>query len=336
MTHGRGHRYSPSEKAEAVRQALLDGVGAAVRQTGASRFAVYQWLAHAAKEAGEEGEAREPTEVERQRDLEILHEWHKQPGLGPSQIRNQLHRRGIRTSVHTVRRVMEENGYRPPKVKSEAHHERYEAVRPNALWHLDHLHRHIHKAATFTLVLLDDYSRYVVGHGVDDAERADTVTAAFEQAVARHGKPEAVMTDRGSAFWAWQGISRLTALLTELGVDHYVAEDKENNGKIEKFNADLSKEFFDVREYADVGEMRRALATHFRWYNHSRTHHSLGGVLVPADRYYGRVEEVMETIESGGTPDLHTLFVAQRVLDLFKVTSSGGKPEVWLLGQRIL
>jgi hypothetical protein len=33
---------------------------------------------------------------------------------------------------------MEDAGYRPPKVKREPHDERFEAVRPNHLWHLDY------------------------------------------------------------------------------------------------------------------------------------------------------------------------------------------------------
>lgn len=61
----------------------------------------------------------DPSNVEAQRDREILGEWHKQAGtgLGPSQVRNQLRRRGIKVSVATVRRVMEYAGYRPPKIK---------------------------------------------------------------------------------------------------------------------------------------------------------------------------------------------------------------------------
>ena len=335
-----GKRYTPTEKAAAVAVAVKEGVAAAARKAGATPQSVYRWLEEMRRAVGEPVERTwEQTDVERQRDLEILHEWHKQPGLGPSQIRNQLRRRGIHTSVLTVRRVMTDAGYRPPKVKSQAHHERYEAVRPNAMWHLDFLHRHIHKAGTFTLILLDDYSRFVVGHAVDDAERADTVIACFEEAVSRHGKPEAVMSDKGSAFWSWRGISRFTALLEEMGIDQYLAEKKEWNGKVEKFNADLAKEFFDVREYADVAAMRQALGPHLRWHNHERTHHALGGILVPADRYYGRVEEVMRLVEGGATKageDPHEISLSNRLLDLFKVVSTGGRPEVWLLGQRIL
>jgi len=47
-----------------------------------------------------------------------------------------------------------------------------------------------------------------------------------------------------------------------------------------------------VQRFYDLSEMKRRLAAHVFWYNHARTHHALGGLLVPADRYYGRVEEV--------------------------------------------
>jgi hypothetical protein len=120
--------------------------------------------------------------------------------------------------------------------------------------------------------------------------------------VTRHGRPEMVMHDKGSAFWSWKGISRFTGLLTELGIDQIVAEHKEWNGKVEVFNANLHKELFDAHRFYDVAEMRRRLATHLHWYNHARTHHALGGLLVPADRYYGRVEEVLARIEAGAGP----------------------------------
>jgi transposase InsO family protein len=91
-------------------------------------------------------------------------------------------------------------------------------------------------------ILIDDCARFVTGHGVDDAERADLVIHTFEEVVARHGKPERVMHDHGAAFWSWCGISRFTALLTELDIDQVVAEHKKHNGKVEVFNANLHKE----------------------------------------------------------------------------------------------
>ena len=334
-------RYTPSEKAEILEYAAKHGVTEASTHHVVSRFSIYEWRRKLRLAVEGEGECPtsgpDPADIEAQRDQEILRMWHQHPGLGPSQVRNQLRRGSVKVSVHTVRRVMEEAGYRPPKVRSRPHDERFEAVRPNHMWHLDFLQRYINRTSTFSLILIDDHSRFVVGHGVDDAERADMVLQTFEAAVERHGKPELVMHDKGSAFWSWRGISRFTRLLTELGIDQVVAEHKEWNGKVEVFNGNLSKELFDVRHFYDLAEMKRRLAAHLHWFNHRRTHHALGGLLVPADRYYGRVEEVLARIEAGAGASAHTdlLDLRDRALELFKVVSIDGKPEVWLLGHRI-
>lgn len=333
--------YTPSERADILEHAAAHTVLEASTKFGVSPFSVYDWRRKLTTAAA--GLGPSPTsgpsvaDIETRRDSEILGEWKLHPGLGPSQIRNQLRRKNIKVSVHTVRIVMETAGYRPPKVQRHPHDQRFESVRPNHLWHLDFVHRNIHLANTFTLILIDDHSRFVVGQGVDDAERADMVIQTFERAATRYGRPEMVMHDRGSAFWAWKGISRFTRLLTEMGIDQIVAIDKEHNGKVEVFNANLAKELFDVQRFADVGEMRRRLDTHIHWYNHGRTHHALGGLLVPADRYYGRVDEVLARIEAGAGRDVGDgIDLRARSLDLFKVISRDGVPEVWLMGKKLL
>ena len=333
--------YTPSQKAEILEHAASEGVTAAHKKYNVSRYTIYDWqrklrLATEGKGASPVS-GPEPRDVEAQRDKEILDEWHRHPGLGPSQIKNQLRRKGVKVAVQTTRRVMEEAGYRPPKVKRQGHDERFEAVRPNHLWHLDYVHRFINRTAVHTLILLDDQSRFVVGHGTDDAERADLVIETFDRAVRCHGKPEMVLHDKGSAFWSWRGISRFTTLLTDYGIDQIAAEHKEWNGKLEVFNANLSKELYDVHRFYDVAEMRRRLAAHLHWYNHQRTSHALGGLLVPADRFYGRADEVLARIEAGaGREGFDTLDLRDRCLDLFKVISQNGVPEIWLMGKKIL
>ena len=335
-------RYTPSQRAEILEHAAKHGPAETQRKFKVSRWSIRDWQRKVRLAAKGEGSSPtsgpDPADIEAQRDQEVLNEWERHPGLGPSQIKNQLRRKGIKTSTSTVRRVMEEAGYRPPKRRSRPHDKRFEAVRPNHRWALDFVQRYINRTSTFTLILIDDHSRYVVGHGVDDAERADLVIETFTDAVERHGKPEMVIHDKGSAFWSWRGISRFTALLTELDIEQIPAEHKEWNGKIEVFNANIQKELFNAHRFYDVAEMKRRLASHLYWYNHRRTHHALGGLLVPADRYYGRVEEVMARIEAGAGADLHTdlLDLRDRVLELFKVVSVDGRPEVWLMGQRLL
>jgi len=334
-------RYTPSQRAEILEYSAKHGPAKTERKFGVTRWSIREWQRKVLLAAEGKGPSPtsgpDPADIEAQRDREILNEWHRQPGLGPSQIKNQLRRKGIKTSTSTVRQVMEEAGYRPPKRRSRPHDQRFEAIRPNQRWALDFLQRYINRTSTFTLILIDDHSRFVVGHGVDDAERADMVIETFTDAVMRHGKPEMVLHDKGSAFWSWSGISRFTALLTELDIEQVPAEHKEWNGKIEVFNGNIQKELFDVHRFYDLSEMKRRLAGHLYWYNHRRTHHALGGLLVPADRYYGRVEEVMARIEAGAGSDIHTdmLDLRDRVLELFKVTSTDGNAEVWLMGQRL-
>jgi transposase InsO family protein len=332
--------YTPSQKAAAVEFAIDHGASKAAERFGVSRYAVYSWMRKLNEAAAGEGETptsgEAPNVIEDRRDREILDEWHRHPGLGPSQIRNQLRRKSVKVSVHTTRRVMEEAGYRPPKIERKPHDERFEAVRPNHLWHLDFVQRHINKASTFTLILIDDCSRFVVGHSVDDAERADMVIETFEAAVMRHGKPEMVLHDKGAAFWSWRGISRFTAVLTEMGIDQIPAEHKEWNGKLEVFNGNIQKELFNVHRFYDVAEMRRRLAAYLEWYNHERTSHALGGLLVPADRFYGRADQVLARIEAGAGRDLQDqLDLRNRTLEFFKIISTNGKAEAWLMGKKI-
>src|SRR3990172_4861304 len=100
-------RYTPSQRAQILEVAAKEGPSAASEKHGCSRFAIYDWSHKVARAAT--GEGPSPTsgpaaaEIEVQRDQEILGEWKKHPGLGPSQIRNQLRARSVTVSVNTVR-----------------------------------------------------------------------------------------------------------------------------------------------------------------------------------------------------------------------------------------
>jgi transposase InsO family protein len=334
--------YTPSERARALEVAETKGVTAASRELGISRWTIYEWLRKLSKaragEAVENPLAGPDTDPRVERDRRILEEWRKHPGLGPSQVRNQLRRKGLKTSTNTVRRVMEEEGYTPPKVKRDrVRDDRYEAVRPNQLWHLDFLHRYVHKQQVFILLVVDDFSRFIVGWSIWEVERAEAVLTTFEGAMARHGRPEMVMSDGGSAFYAWKGIARFTTFLEELGCDQMIATRPQLNGKNEVLNANVQKELFSTEVFLDLGQLQRRLDAWVSFYNCRRTHHALGGLLVPADRYFGRAEEVLAQVEAGRSPEGvgEPISLAERALDLLKVSSEQGEVSVTLMGQRV-
>jgi transposase InsO family protein len=234
--------------------------------------------------------------------------------------------------------VMEEHGYVTPKVKRvQAHDRRYEALRPNQMWHMDFLQRHIHKQKVSLLFLVDDFSRFIVGFGLWDEERVAAVLECFESVTSQHGRPESVMTDGGSAFWAWRGVSRFTRLLEEMGIDQIVAKQPQVNGKLEVLNANVQKELFNQERFFDLGETATRLRAWVSFYNFRRTHHALGGLLVPADRYFGRADEVLAHIEAGHAPDGigEPVAISERQLDLVRVSSRAGKLELWMMGERL-
>jgi transposase InsO family protein len=334
--------YTPSQRAQALERAADVGATAAASELGISRFSIYEWQRRTRLQAQGKpaanpvaGDDEDPGAA---RDRRILAEWKAHPGLGPSQVRNQLRRQGFKVSVHTVRCVLEENGYVTPRVRrKDVHDQRYEAVRPNQLWHLDFLHRYIHKQKVYALIILDDWSRFIVGAALWDGERVAAVRETFFAAVSRHGRPEMVMSDGGSAFHSWRGVSEFTREMDELETDHLIAKTAPVNGKLEVLNANLQKELFDRETFFDLGEAQRRFLTWVHFYNFRRTSHALGGLLVPADRYFGRADEVLAAVEAGRSPDGlgEPIAMGERQLDLFRITSQRGQVEVYLMGQRI-
>lgn len=266
----------------------------------------------------------------------ILNMWKQHPLLGPSQIKNQLRRLGYKMSVNTVRNIMEEHGYVTPKIQRKEHTGSYEAVRPRQLYHLDFYHLHVHKQKQVLLLIEDDFSRFIAGWTLVETENAEAVIEAFEKAVMRYGKPEAVMSDRGSAFYSWSSVSRFENLLVEYGIDYLVAREPQTNGKVEALNATVQRELIRKIEFVDLADAARQIDQWVRYYNCERTHHALGGILVPADRFFGCVEEMMARLHAGqaGSP-LDLLATADRLLELFKIISRGGAPEIYLLGKKI-
>lgn len=356
----KGRRYSPAEKEAILADAAADGVGSAAKKHGCSEWSIHRWHKQAADRSSttvseacsagtERREDSEPVDgptsesaaesvtLQEERRQLIVEMWRKQPGLGPSQIRNQLKRRGFKASVNTVREVMESHGYVQPRLRRRETSDGYEAVRPRQLYHLDFVHFYVHRQRQCLLLMVDDYSRFIPGWTLLRSEHADGVIAAFDDSVARYGKPEAVMTDRGSAFHSWKGVSRFERLLEEYGIDYYLAREAHVNGKVERLNAAVQKELVRQVEFADLADAVAQIGRWVRFYNYRRTHHGLGGLLVPADRFHGFADETLARIEQGRGADLESLVdPSERMLEIFKVVSVRGTTEVYLMGNKVL
>jgi putative transposase len=221
------------------------------------------------------------------------------PSYGPAQIRAQLKRfKGWRLANKAIARVLRSHGYELVHRGSRPQGPepiRFEAPRRNALWQMDHTDLRVGDDKFALLVILDDFSRYVVAHAVSDSQDAASVVKTLRSAMARHGKPEAVRSDRGGAF---TGSEVGKALEAEL-IDHVVGRSyhPEGGGKVEAVIGTLRRELWDVEHFTSRRQAEARLATFFADYNERRAHMGIDG-LTPADRYFGRADRILAQVDA--------------------------------------
>ncbi len=222
--------------------------------------------------------------------MPVIDTMKKFPGMGPMQIRDYNHRHfGVSMGVNTVRKVMEDNGWFPSysrKVVITEEPRRYEAIRRNYMWHLDFKQFYINRCKVYLLFIEDDNSRFIVGHELADAERVNVVIEALNKCITLHGKPETIMSDGGSAFYSWRGISKFTSFLEEFGIDQIVAKIPRVNGKVESINQKIEKELLLTQSFSSLNHFQSELVEWIGLYNYRRPHQGLGNLQVPADKYY--------------------------------------------------
>ncbi|MFF4821219.1 IS481 family transposase [Kitasatospora sp. NPDC001309] len=132
---------------------------------------------------------------------------------------------------------------------------------------------------TYLHSALDDHSRLAYTEALED-ERATTAAAFWHRAVAffaEHGihPIDRVLTDNGSCYRSqlW------TDALAVTGTKHKRTRPytPRTNGKVERYNGTLAREWAYVRSYTSEYERRAALADFLNYYNHQRPHSALGG-----------------------------------------------------------
>jgi transposase InsO family protein len=86
---------------------------------------------------------------------------------------------------------------------------------------------------------LDDHSRFIPGSTIHHNPTAEHAIKLLEESVKRYGKPDQVLTDRGSQFYPERGgRSEFTELCSGNGIQHIVASVRRPStiGKIEAFH----------------------------------------------------------------------------------------------------
>ena len=285
------------------------GVMAACIALGVPRASYYRQRAPKAAKASEQAakaseqvaSARKPSgralsEAERQQVLDPLNS-ERFADLAPPQVYATLLDEGTYLcSIRTMYRILSKNQMVRER-RAQRRHPTYNkpelvATAPNQLWSWDITK--VKGPATWTnyylYVLLDVYSRYVVGWMVAPKENSKLGQKLIEESIAKQGVDANTLTvhsDRRSPMTA----KSMALLLASLGVTKShsrprVSNDNpfsESHFKTLKYRPDFPERF------GSLEDARAHCRGFFDWYNNQHYHSSLA-LFTPADVHYGRID----------------------------------------------
>jgi putative transposase len=240
---------------------------------------------------------RRLADAERGRVLDVLHE-PRFVDLAPAQVFATLLEQGrYLCSVRTMHRVLAENSEVRER-RDQLRHPAYAkpellATGPNQLWSWD-ITKMLGPAKWtyyYLYVILDVFSRYVVGWMVAHRESATLAKKLIAETCRRQGIEPGQLTihaDRGSSMTS----KPVAFLLADLGVTKthsrpHVSDDNpysEAHFKTMKYRPDFPDRF------GEIEDARGFCGGFFPWYNDEHHHASLG-MLTPADVHHGLVEQ---------------------------------------------
>jgi len=301
--------FSQEEKHTILMSAKDIGVNKAAEIAGIHYTTIYGWrcdLAAMGEKAYLAYKASRPGRgvkyITKEQEHTILDVWKKNPGYGPGQVRNQLRRQGITISIVTVRKILKANGYKSPqKGNKDQKWNRYEATRPLELTQMDILERYINKLKVYIVLLIDDYSRFILGFRLLEETSVDCIIDLVGEAVQRYGKMGEMLTDRGFVFYSWRGINRFEKWLEVSKIDHIHASPHhpQTLGKVESLNRRIQSELFKQQQFATLGHAVGGVEEWVEHYNYHRPHQGIGGVLTPGERFHGHTRKVLDKISRG-------------------------------------
>jgi transposase InsO family protein len=192
---------------------------------------------------------------------------------------------GSSPSVATIWRILSRRGFvtpQPHKRPRSSWH-RFAADLPNELWQADITHWPLtDDTGAEILNILDDHSRLLAGSTARRIFKAADIVADLHLAMARHGRPERVLTDNGAVFTGiyrgrgWVALEReLTAL--GIGLSHCRPYHPQTCGKVERFHQTLKKWL----------ARQPPAATLAAYYNTQRPHRMIGRA-TPAAAWHAR------------------------------------------------
>ena len=209
--------------------------------------------------------------------------------FGAEKIRITLAESGVRVSTKRIAAIMQEldlHSIRPDaktQYKKQQQYNRkqnllerqFTADRPNQIWVSDITYFKINDYWVYLCVILDLFSRKVVGHRVSRNASTNLVTSTFRSAFQERGDPSGLTfhSDRGKQYTS----AAFTKLLQQCNVKQSFSATAQphDNAVAEAFFASFKKEEAYRREYTSERGYRKSVERYIQFYNNLRPHRTL-------------------------------------------------------------
>lgn len=249
---------------------------------------IYRWLAKYER-YGESGlHNRKPgaktTKTTQEFNQVVLDTWNKRP-RGSHKMWLDLTIAGYGVSQRQIQKVYRlfnlkmSKRSRPSQIKFV----KYEWPEPNMLWHTDWTICPF--TGKYLIAFIDDYSRYIIFAAYYDHATTENTILAFRLAIAKCGKPQAILTDNGAQFTPARSEQGQFAKFCESSqIKHILGRinHPQTNGKIERWFGTYKQEFLHGKDSLD---------SFVKFYNEERRHQGIG-YIVPLQRYASVINAV--------------------------------------------
>jgi len=207
------------------------------------------------------------------------------PYKGVLQMQDFLKMEGIYSNVKRVRRLFRKMGIEalyPKKNLSKLGLAKYihpyllrnlSIIKPNQVWAIDISYIPMKNGFMYLTVVVDWYSRKILGWQLSNTLEAETQTEIIKRLVIKYGKPEIINSDQGSQYTSAVWVNLLKELTIKISMDGKGRAT--DNAIVERTFRTIKQEYIYLNPTSKVKELKKGLEKYINYFNTNRPHQGI-------------------------------------------------------------